>query len=139
MRHDVLLQELLGALAGVSPVVEAQYKGRSVKLNKPMRGDVKKFKVYVKDPTNGKYMIKLKSLLNEVDYTRNAVSKEEARNVYKKLNYNFDFKQFFVGMNVELEHMDITNGDLIKTAKIVAAHLNEVPKYYTLLKKYVEK
>ena len=25
------------------------YKGRSVKINKPMRGDVKKFKVFVKD------------------------------------------------------------------------------------------
>lgn len=28
---------------------EAEYKGRNVKLNKPMRGDVKKFKVYVKN------------------------------------------------------------------------------------------
>jgi len=28
---------------------EAEYQGRKVKLNKPMRGDVKKFKVYVKD------------------------------------------------------------------------------------------
>lgn len=27
---------------------EAEYQGRSVPLNKPMRGDVKKFKVYVK-------------------------------------------------------------------------------------------
>ena len=31
-------------------VYEAEYRGRKVKLNKPMRGDVKKFKVYVKDP-----------------------------------------------------------------------------------------
>ncbi len=29
---------------------EAEYQGRKVKLNKPMQGDVKKFKVYVKDP-----------------------------------------------------------------------------------------
>ena len=29
---------------------EAEYQGRKVKLNKPMRGDVKKFKVYVRDP-----------------------------------------------------------------------------------------
>ena len=29
---------------------EAEYRGRKVKLNKPMRGDVKKFKVYVKNP-----------------------------------------------------------------------------------------
>jgi len=28
---------------------EAEYQGRDVKLNKPMRGDVKKFKVYVKN------------------------------------------------------------------------------------------
>jgi hypothetical protein len=28
---------------------EAEYQGRTVKLNKPMRGDVKKFKVYVKN------------------------------------------------------------------------------------------
>ena len=32
---------------------EAEYQGREVKLNKPMRGDVKKFKVYVKDPKTG--------------------------------------------------------------------------------------
>jgi hypothetical protein len=31
-------------------IEEAEYQGRSVKLNKPMRGDVKKFKVYVKNP-----------------------------------------------------------------------------------------
>jgi len=29
---------------------EAEYQGRKVKLNKPMQGDVKKFKVYVRDP-----------------------------------------------------------------------------------------
>ena len=32
---------------------EAEYQGRKVKLGKPMRGDVKKFKVYVRKP-NGK-------------------------------------------------------------------------------------
>ena len=30
-----------------------KYRGRKVKLNKPTRGDVKKFKVYVKDPKTG--------------------------------------------------------------------------------------
>ena len=29
---------------------EAEYQGRKVKLGKPMKGDVKKFKVYVKNP-----------------------------------------------------------------------------------------
>ena len=31
-------------------ITEAEYQGRKVKLNKPMDGDVKKFKVYVKNP-----------------------------------------------------------------------------------------
>jgi hypothetical protein len=30
-------------------IFEAEYQGRTVKLNKPMQGDVKKFKVYVKN------------------------------------------------------------------------------------------
>ena len=38
---------------GKLPLEEAEYRGRKVKLNKPMRGDVKKFKVYVKDPKTG--------------------------------------------------------------------------------------
>lgn len=32
---------------------EAKYQGREVPLNKPMRGDSKKYKVYVKDPKTG--------------------------------------------------------------------------------------
>ena len=35
------------------PIDEAEYRGRKVKLGKPMQGDVKKFKVYVKDPKTG--------------------------------------------------------------------------------------
>lgn len=34
-------------------LTEAKYKGRTVPLGKPMRGDVKKFKVYVRDPKTG--------------------------------------------------------------------------------------
>jgi hypothetical protein len=34
-------------------MTEAEYQGRNVPLSKPMRGDVKKFKVYVKDPSTG--------------------------------------------------------------------------------------
>ena len=41
------LLEYSGAL------LEAKYQGREVPLNKPMQGDVKKFKVYVKDPKTG--------------------------------------------------------------------------------------
>jgi hypothetical protein len=36
-----------------SSLEEAEYQGRKVQLNKPMAGDVKKSKVYVKDPKTG--------------------------------------------------------------------------------------
>jgi hypothetical protein len=32
---------------------EAEYQGRKVTLNKPMPGDVRKYKVFVKDPKTG--------------------------------------------------------------------------------------
>jgi len=49
------LYELLDEASCDCPhlVYEAEYRGRKVKLNKPTRGDVKKFKVYVKDPKTG--------------------------------------------------------------------------------------
>ncbi len=34
-------------------LTEAEYQGRKVPIGKPMRGDVKKFKVFVKDPKTG--------------------------------------------------------------------------------------
>ena len=42
--------ETFGWVGEDEEVVEAEYQGRTVKLNKPMRGDVKKFKVYVNNP-----------------------------------------------------------------------------------------
>lgn len=39
-----------GALMEASEIDEAKYQGRTVKLNSPMAGDVKKSKVYVKGP-----------------------------------------------------------------------------------------
>ena len=45
------LKEFLQFIKEYKPDVnEAEYQGREVKLNKPMQGDVKKFKVYVKNP-----------------------------------------------------------------------------------------
>lgn len=44
---------VLGYSLDETDLMEAEYQGRKVKLNKPMRGDVKKFKVYVKDPKTG--------------------------------------------------------------------------------------
>jgi hypothetical protein len=45
------LEELLESERTI--IQEAKYQGRSVTLNKPTKGDVKKFKVYVKDPSTG--------------------------------------------------------------------------------------
>ena len=51
-RNDMI--ELLHYVKDQSDALdESEYHGRSVPLNKPMRGDVKKFKVYVKNPTTG--------------------------------------------------------------------------------------
>ncbi len=38
---------------GQQQIREAEYQGREVPLGRPMRGDVKKFKVYVRDPKSG--------------------------------------------------------------------------------------
>ena len=46
-------EKYLEMLAEGETIEEAVYRGLTVKLNKPMRGDVKKFKVYVKDPKTG--------------------------------------------------------------------------------------
>lgn len=48
----------------------------------------------------------------------------------------FSIKDFLVGLNIELEHglispeTNVTNNDLIMTAKIALAHLNEFNDYY---------
>lgn len=55
------------------------------------------------------------------------------------LGVNFDKfspDEFLEGINIELEHgkvnpkTNITNDNLITTAKIALAHLNEFPNYY---------
>jgi hypothetical protein len=54
--EDEDFEEVLGALGfpeDETQLFDAEYQGRKVPLNKPMRGDVKKFKVYVKDPSSG--------------------------------------------------------------------------------------
>ncbi len=51
----------------------------------------------------------------------------------------FDVEQFRMGMDVELEHgtqdpeTNVTDDDVMVTAKIARAHLNEFPDYYTRL------
>lgn len=41
------------AYLNTGEISEAKYQGRTVPLGKPMKGDVKKSKVYVKDPSTG--------------------------------------------------------------------------------------
>jgi len=55
LEEDQGAGEVLAKAEEEAPVdtMEAEYRGRKVPLGKPMRGDVKKFKVYVKDPKTG--------------------------------------------------------------------------------------
>ena len=54
INEDEDFESVLGVLGfPEDEVFEAERQGRKVPLNKPMRGDSKKFKVYVKDPKSG--------------------------------------------------------------------------------------
>lgn len=64
---------------------------------------------------------------------------EDAIYAANLLNVTFDgftVEEFLDGINIELEHgrinpaTNVTNDDLILTAKIALAHLNEFPNYY---------
>lgn len=59
--------------------------------------------------------------------------------IANKLNIDFSkfsLSDFITGINIELEHglidsnTNVTNNNLLKTAKIALAHLNEFPNYY---------
>ena len=71
---------------------------------------------------------------------------EEARAAGERIGVDwgssrFDLEQFRMGMDVELEHgkrdprTNVTGDDVVMTAKIARAHLNEFPDYYTRLAK----
>lgn len=91
-------------------------------------------------------MIRLINLLTETEVKKDTpyksgdtyIGKDDAQRIYDYMGYDFDFNEFLMGMNVELEHQDVTDGSLVKTAMIAAAHLREVPDYYTKLKQSVE-
>lgn len=64
---------------------------------------------------------------------------QEIFEVAKTLGIRFDkftFDEFKRGISIELEHglvnpnTNVTNNNLLKTAKIALAHLNEFPNYY---------
>jgi len=63
---------------------------------------------------------------------------EDARQIGESLGIDwnkFDVEQYRKGLEVELEHKDVTGGDKIMTGKIALTHLNEMPDYYTRLQK----
>ncbi len=74
-------------------------------------------------------------------------SKEEAAKILDSLGLadKYDANEFYMGINVELEHgtvdpaTNVSNDDPVMTAKIALAHLNELPNYYTLLEEMEEK
>ena len=64
---------------------------------------------------------------------------KDALKVASLLNIKFDKftpEEFLDGINIELEHglinslTNVTNNNLLTTAKIALAHLNEFPNYY---------
>lgn len=64
----------------------------------------------------------------------------EARRVKAILDprNKYNLHEFHVGMNVELEHHNITCGDPIETGRIVVAHMPETKHYYPKLIRFVE-
>lgn len=75
---------------------------------------------------------------------RKKITAVQARQTGDRLGIDwniFSFEEFRRGLEVELEHgtetpeTNITNDDLILTAKIAWAHLHEMPDYYTRLDK----
>ena len=78
--------------------------------------------------------------------SRSRFTLDEARAAGERIGVDwgsapFDLEQFRMGMDVELEHgtrdpeTNVTGDDVIVTAKIARAHLNEFPDYYTRLAK----
>lgn len=72
-------------------------------------------------------------------------SKEQAKKIGDSLSVDwkkYDLEQFRIGLEVESEHDDGSELDVVDSkkdlAKIVLAHLKEMPNYYTKLKKMEE-
>lgn len=64
----------------------------------------------------------------------------DAKQFIKKMKldmkkYKFTTRDLLQGMNVELEHKDITNGDAYLSGRIALAHLLEFPDYYKRITK----
>jgi len=92
-------------------------------------------------PTTGHCRATMKGMTSRSGFTPH-----EARAAGERIGIDwgsapFNLEQFQMGMDVELEHgardpqTNVTDDDVIITAKIARAHLNEFPDYYTRLAK----
>jgi len=77
-------------------------------------------------------------------HDKRTFTSEEAKWIGEQIGIDwslYDLEQFRMGLEVELEHgsvnpvTNITGDDVIITAKIALAHLNEIRDYYTRLRK----
>ncbi len=76
--------------------------------------------------------------------TKREFTSDEAKKIGDAIGVNWqetDLEQFRMGLAIELEHgigdprTNVTGDDPLLTGKIAWAHLNEIPDYYTRLKK----
>lgn len=59
------------------------------------------------------------------------VSYSDAMKVAKQLRYKGNPTEFWMGMNVEMEHSGVVGGSLVQVGRIVMNHLDERKDYYT--------
>ena len=92
-------------------------------------------------PRRGGEAFSVKSMSSHAPFTL-----EQARAAGVRIGIDWDaslfsLEQFRMGLDVELEHgtrdpaTNVTDDDVLMTAKIARAHLNEFPDYYTRLAK----
>jgi hypothetical protein len=78
--------------------------------------------------------------------SKQSFTTEEADKLWNQMGLTeekYDRTEFWLGLNVELEHgtkgnWNITNNDAVMTAKIALVHMDESPTYYKDLKKFVD-
>jgi len=74
--------------------------------------------------------------IKKAEAPKGSITSETAKSIGDRLKINWDsinLEQFRRGLEVELEHSDLTKGDLVLTSVIVLAHLDETRDYYTKL------
>lgn len=109
-----------------------------------VRGEFSGETGFIVKPTTGRFaLVEIEGKKVSIDVTNltkdaKSFSAEEAKEIGDKLKVDWskiDVEQFRMGLDVEMEHQDVTGGDPETTGKIALAHLKEMSDYYTKLKK----